>query len=636
MKKEIMLSAMTYIPLIGAVIIAVLPSRNPNAFRWIALLTTGINFALSLYTTLTFVRGQPGYQFEEKASWIDSIGAGYHMGVDGVSVLMVQLNGLLFLIAILVSWFPIQKRVREYYVTMLLLNIGLVGVFCALDFFLFYIFWELVLIPMAILIGVWGGANRIYAAYKFFIYTLVGSLLMLVAIIALYFQAQPMVGHFTLDIVEITNATANRPLDYTFQILAFLAFGSAFAIKVPIWPFHTWLPDAHTEAPTAGSVILAGTMLKMGCYGFIRFNLPLFPDASKDLAPLMIALAIISIIYGAMVALVQPDMKKLVAYSSVSHMGFVILGLFTFAYGLGGSSGRSTNPLLLHNTQAFEGAVFVMFAHGLLTGGLFLGVGVVYERLHTRDIKTIQNTTRVASRMPVYATVFMLFAMGSLGLPGIAGFVGEFLVMQGAFRVNGWLAFAASFVIIFAAIYLLWMYQRVFFGKIGDYDPALATSHGSTHGESHGTLAADNAATNQSGPTPGADNTFHGEHGQPMPDSEKFGSDAQADTRVVSDTNRVGTDTLPEKGSTHATPAKGHDTGHGHHPDPDILANGAKFPDLNLPEGLALIPLAILSIVIGVVPAMVLDFLTASGSQLTITMVEHSNTLATIARLVGK
>lgn len=626
---------MTYIPLIGAVIIAILPSRNPNAYRWIALLTTGINFALSLYTTLTFVRGQAGYQFEEKARWIDSIGAGYHMGVDGVSVLMVQLNGLLFLIAILVSWYPIQKRVREYYVAILLLNVGLVGVFCALDFFLFYIFWELVLIPMAILIGVWGGANRVYAAYKFFIYTLVGSLLMLVAIIALYFQAQPLVGRFTLDIVEITNATANRPLDYTFQILAFLAFGSAFAIKVPLWPFHTWLPDAHTEAPTAGSVILAGTMLKMGCYGFIRFNLPLFPDASKDLAPLMIGLAIIAIIYGAMVALVQPDMKKLVAYSSVSHMGFVILGLFTFAYGLGGQSGRTTDRLLLANTQAFEGAVFVMFAHGLLTGGLFLGVGVVYERLHTRDIKTIQNTTRVASRMPVYSTVFMIFAMGSLGLPGISGFVGEFLVMQGAFRVNGWLAFATSFVIIFAAIYLLWMYQRVFFGKVGDYDPAVALSHGAGHhDESHGTLAADNAATNQSGPAAGADNTFHGEHGKhPTPDSEKFGGGGAAGI----DTNRVGTDSLPEKGSTHAVPAKGHDTGHGkHHPDPDVLANGAKFPDLNLPEGLALIPLAILSILVGIFPAWVLDFLTTSGSQLTITMVEHSNTLAEIARTVGK
>jgi NADH-quinone oxidoreductase subunit M len=625
-----MLSVMTYIPLIGAVIIAVLPTKNPNAFRWIALLTTLVSFGLSLYTTLSFNRGQPGYQFEEKANWIGSIGAGYHMGVDGVSILMVQLNTLLFVTAVLASWFSIQKRVREYFVALLILNIGITGVFCALDFFLFYVFWELVLIPMAILIGVWGGANRIYAAYKFFIYTLVGSLLMLVAIIALYFQAQPLVGHFTLDIVEITNATVGHPLNYTFQILAFLAFGSAFAIKVPLWPFHTWLPDAHTEAPTAGSVILAGTMLKMGCYGFIRFNLPLFPDASKDLAPLMIALAIIAIIYGAMVALVQPDMKKLVAYSSVSHMGFVILGLFAFAYGLGGSSGTTTDAMLLHNSQAFEGAVFVMFAHGLLTGGLFLGVGVIYERTHTRDIKTIQNTTRVANRMPVYASIFLLYAMGSIGLPGIAGFVGEFLVMQGAFRVNGWLAFATSFVIIFAAIYLLWMYQRVFFGKVGDYDPAVALSHGAGHAEH----TPDTPATNQSGPAVGADNSAHGEHGLPMPASEKYGNGAGPDT------NRVGTDTLPEKGSGHTTPATGHDTGHntvhGHHPDPDTLANGAKFPDLNLPEGLALIPMGILAIVVGVVPALVLDFLTASGSNLAVTMVEHSDKFAAIVQLVGK
>ncbi len=620
-----MLSLMTYTPLIGALIIMVLPGRNNNAFRWIALLTTAINFGLSLYTTLSFVRNQAGYQFEEKADWIKSIGAGYHMGVDGVSVLMVQLDGLLFLIAVLASWGAIQNRVREYFVALLLLNVGLVGVFCALDFFLFYIFWELVLIPMAILIGVWGGANRIYAAYKFFIYTLVGSLLMLVAIIALYFQAQPMVGRFTLDIVEITNATAKSPLNYTFQILAFLAFGSAFAIKVPLWPFHTWLPDAHTEAPTAGSVILAGVMLKMGCYGFIRFNLPLFPDASKDLAPLMIVLALIAIIYGAMVALVQPDMKRLVAYSSVSHMGFVILGLFTFAYGLGGRSGLTTDQLLLRNTQAFEGAVFVMFAHGLLTGGLFLGVGVVYERLHTRDIKTIQNTTRVASRMPVYATVFLLFTMGSLGLPGIAGFVGEFLVMQGAFRVNGWIAFVASFVIIYAAIYLLWLFQRVFFGKVGDYDPAVAESHDEHgHGNAHG-VPADDAHSNQPGAAAG--------HGATSDPQESRNVAAIGGEHSGHDTNRVGTDSLPEAGSGDEVHS-GH--GHGHHADPDILANGAHFPDLNLAEGLALIPLAVLSIVVGVVPVIVLDFLTTSGSQLAIAMGEHSNKLAAIISLIGK
>ena len=615
-----MLSLMTFIPLIGAVLILILPTKNANAYRWVALITTGINFVLSVVTTLGFTQGQGGYQYEEKASWISSIGANYHMGVDGVSVLMVQLDGLLFLIAVLASWSPIQRRVREYFVAMLLLNVGLVGVFCALDFFLFYIFWELVLIPMAILIGIWGGSNRIYAAYKFFLYTLVGSLLMLVAIIALYFQAQPIIGHFTLDIVEITNATAKHPLNYTFQVLAFLAFGSAFAIKVPLWPFHTWLPDAHTEAPTAGSVILAGVMLKMGCYGFIRFNLPLFPDASKDLAPLMIALSIIAIIYGAMVALVQPDMKRLVAYSSVSHMGFVILGLFTFVLGQGGASGSPIDPLLLQNTQAFQGAVFVMFAHGLLTGGLFLGVGVVYERLHTRDIKTIQNTTRVASRMPIYATVFLLYTMGSLGLPGIAGFVGEFLVMQGAFRVNGWLAFAVSFVIILAALYLLWMYQRVFFGKVGDYDPAVADGHG----DAHGGHVADDPGTNQPGAAAG--------HGATFNRQEQTGGAAVGGANPGLDTNRVGTDSLPEAGSTDAV-----HSGHGHgHADPDVLANGAKFPDLSWAEGLALIPMALFAIAVGVVPGMILQFLTTSGSNLVISMAQHSDKIAAVANILIK
>lgn len=578
-----MLSAMTYIPLVGAALIALIPSNNPNLYRWLALLTTGINFILSLVVTIGFDRKATGYQYVENTNWFDAIGSRYHMGVDGTSVLMIQLDGLLFLIAVLASWTSIQRRVREYYATLLVLNIGLVGVFCALDFFLFYIFWELVLIPMAILIGVWGGANRVYAAYKFFIYTLVGSLLMLIAIIALYFQAQPIVGRFTLDIEEITKAVQVVPFASSFQTWAFLAFALAFAIKVPLFPLHTWLPDAHTEAPTAGSVILAGVMLKMGCYGFIRFNLPLFPDASKDFAPMMIVLSIIAIIYGALVALVQPDMKKLVAYSSVSHMGFVILGLFTFAYGLKGNSGLPTGAnatYLLTNSQAFHGAVFVMFAHGLLTGGLFLAVGVVYERLHTRDIKTIQNTTRVASRMPVYATIFMLYMMGSLGLPGIAGFVGEFLVMQGAFRVNGWLAFACSFVIIFAAIYLLWMYQRVVFGKSGDYDPAYVAAHSGDHGHGHDSHGA--TAEHEPGET---------EHGH----------------------------------------------GHDHHADKDLLANGAKFPDLSLPEGLALIPMGILAIVCGVFPGIVLEFLNTSGSQLTITMLENGEKFASaLLQLLSK
>jgi NADH-quinone oxidoreductase subunit M len=575
------LSVMTYLPLVGALILMVLP-RNDNLFRWFSLGLTFINFVLSLYTTIGFDRNAKGYQYEETISgWIPSIGSKYHMGVDGVSVLMVQLDGLLFFLAIIASWKPIQTRVREYYIAMLLLNVGLVGIFCALDFFLFYIFWELVLIPMAILIGIWGGPRKLYAAVKFFLYTLVGSLLMLVAIIAVYFQYSNRTGLApTLDIPTITNAVMSWPaqhggqpfFDTSFQFWAFLAFGLAFAIKVPLWPFHTWLPDAHTEAPTAGSVILAGVMLKMGCYGFIRFNLPLFPDASKTLAPVIIVMSLIAIIYGAWVAMVQPDMKRLVAYSSVSHMGFVMLGLFTFAYGLQGQK----DVLLGNNTQAFSGAVMQMFSHGLLTGGLFLGVGVIYDRLHTRDIQTIQNTLRVANRMPLYASIFMLYTMGSLGLPGISGFIGEFLVFQGAFRVTGAISAIASVVIILAAVYMLWVYQRVIFGKPGNYDPAVATAHDSGHG-GH----ADHAA---------ASNDTHAEEGH----------------------------------------------GHGHHPDPDILDNGAKFPDLNFGEWFTLYPMGILAILVGIFPSWVLDFFNQPAQNLTTALSSHGQPVVSLLDYLGQ
>jgi NADH-quinone oxidoreductase subunit M len=369
----------------------------------------------------------------------------------------------------------------------------------------------------------------------------------------MYFQFQALTGRFTLDIVEITEGLKNRPFDGTFQFWAFLAFALAFGIKVPMWPFHTWLPDAHTEAPTAGSVILAGVMLKLGCYGFIRFNLPMFPNASKDLALIMCILALIAIIYGAVCSIVQPDMKKLVAYSSVSHMGFVVLGLFSFAYGL--NLGPNGNVLLSENQQGFDGAVFTMFSHGLLTGGLFLCVGVIYERLHTRDIKTIQNSLRIATRMPSYATVFMIIMMGSLGLPMISGFVGEFLAMQGAFRVSGWLAFTASFVIILGAIYMLWVYQRTIFGKADDYDPVIAAKVG------------------------------HDEHGH----------DGHGDSHG-------------HEGDSH-----GHDHsdehGHAHgHADKDVLKNGGKLPDLDAAETLTLYPLAIASIVFGIFPGLLLTF----------------------------
>ena len=567
-----MLSVMTYLPLLGAVLIAIAP-RNDNLFRLIALLVTSVNLVLSIYTTISFDRGIAGYQFEEKADWIPSIGSTYHMGVDGVSILMILLDGLLFFISIIASWKPIQNRVREYYFSMLLLNVGLVGVFCALDFFLFYIFWELVLIPMAILIGVWGGSDRkIYASIKFFLYTLVGSLLMLVAIIALYFQYPGVTGKdATLDIPTITDELAKAAhlghgLSSDFQFWVFVAFALAFLIKVPLWPLHTWLPDAHTEAPTAGSVILAGLMLKMGAYGLIRFNLAMFPDASRDLAVPMIILSLIAIIYGAVVALVQPDLKRLVAYSSVSHMGFVTLGLFSFASGLGIAKDPHKVNTLLDNRQAFDGAIFTMFSHGLLTGGLFLCVGVIYDRLHTRDIKTIQNTTRIANRMPLYATIMMVYIMGSLGLPMISGFVGEFLVMQGAFRVNPWYAFTASFAIILAALYLLWLYQRVFFGKAQDYDPAFVEAH--YHEEGHAKEA-------------------HGEE--------------------------------------HANHG-----GHGHHADQSLLRNGAKLPDLNFKEWVALYPMAGLSIILGVFPVLITDFLGKPAEKLAEALSNGAQTAQTV------
>lgn len=615
------LSVMTYLPLAGALILMVLP-RNDNLFRWFTLGLTFINFVLSLITTIGFDRNASGYQYEEKISgWIPSIGSQYHMGVDGVSVLMVQLDGLLFFLAIIASWNPIRTRVREFYVAMLLLNVGCVGIFCALDFFLFYIFWELVLIPMAILIGIWGGPRKLYAAVKFFLYTLAGSLLMLVAIIAVYFQYSSKIGVSTLDIPTITSAAMNYPaqhngtpfFDTTFQFWAFLAFGIAFAIKVPLWPFHTWLPDAHTEAPTAGSVILAGVMLKMGCYGFIRFNLPLFPDASKTLAPLIIVLSLIAIIYGAWVAMVQPDMKRLVAYSSVSHMGFVMLGLFTFAYGLRGEK----DVLLGNNTQAFSGAVMQMFSHGLLTGGLFLGVGVIYDRLHTRDIQTIQDTLRISNRMPLYATIFMLYTMGSLGLPGISGFIGEFLVFQGAFRVTGAISAVASVVIILAAVYMLWMYQRVFFGRPADYDPAVAMVHAEGgHGEGHG---------EQSLPAPAA-----------MAATASPATDAGArmfGTRELSSTDQYSLD----KGGQNADEGHGHAATHGHgHPAPDILNNGAKFPDLTFGEWFTLYPMGVLSIIVGVFPALVLDFLNKPAQFLTTALVEHSQTALTIVEHLNR
>ena len=374
--------------------------------------------------------------------WLPTLGVSYHVGIDGISLLLVLLTTFLTPIALASAWYAIEDRTKEFVITMLLLETGMLGVFVSLDLFLFFVFWEAMLIPMYLVIGVWGGGNRIYAAVKFVLYTMVGSALMLVAILALYYQHGAATGVYTFDVPALARWVLPPG---TAQNLMFLAFALAFAIKVPLFPFHTWLPDAHVEAPTAGSIILAGVLLKMGTYGFLRFCLPLFPDATIAFAPLVFTLAVIGIVYGAWVSTVQPDLKKLVAYSSVSHLGFVMLGLFTL------------------NQQGLVGGVIQMINHGLSTGALFLMVGMIYERRHTRLISEFGGLWKV---VPAFSALFLVVVLSSLGLPGLNGFVGEFLVLVGAFQVSGWLAAAATSGIVFAAVYLLWMYQRVIFGEI--------------------------------------------------------------------------------------------------------------------------------------------------------------------------
>ncbi|HEV2006454.1 MAG TPA: NADH-quinone oxidoreductase subunit M [Candidatus Limnocylindrales bacterium] len=438
------LTVVTFVPLVGAIVLGLLPARYA---RPIALATALLAWAFSLLLAAGFVPGTAGFQFVEQVSWIPTFGIDYKLGVDGLSLALVVLTTTLTWISILASFNPIQTRIKEYMIAFLILEVGMTGVFLALDTFLFYIFWEVVLVPMYLIIGIWGGANRIYATIKFVLYTLVGSLLMLVAILATAFAFQDghggsWVGAFDYEALHSYAATTG--FADNLQLLAFAAFFLAFAIKVPMFPFHTWLPDAHVEAPTAGSVILAAVMLKLGAYGFIRFSLGLYPEASHTFAPLIIVLSLIAIIYGAVVALVQPDLKKLVAYSSVSHMGFVTLGIFVF------------------QQQAIQGAILQMINHGLITGALFLLVGVIYERTHDR---TIAKMGGLAALTPVWAAIFGFFVFASAGLPGLSGFVGEFLTLVGSFAVNPWFAVVATFVMILAAAYLLWMYQRVVTGE---------------------------------------------------------------------------------------------------------------------------------------------------------------------------
>lgn len=438
-----LVSILILIPLAGALVLLFVP-RSPagdRATRWIALITVLLNFVLSVALFLRFEIGKPDMQFVERLPWIPQLGISWLVGVDGLSLLLVMLTTFLMIIAIGGSWTAITDRVKEYNLLFLILEAGVIGVFVSLDLFLFYVFWEFTLIPMALLIGIWGHGRRVYAAVKFILFTMFGSTLMLVALLALVYINRAATGTLTFALPDILKT----PVPAAAQPLLFAAFALAFMIKVPMFPFHTWLPDAHVEAPTAGSVILAGVLLKMGTYGFIRFNLPLFPQASHEYAPVLIVLALIGIIYGAIVSAVQRDIKSLVAFSSVSHLGSVMLGLFAF------------------NAQGLSGGILQMINHGLSTGALFLLVGMLYERRHTRLIADFGGIARV---MPVYAAFFLIVMFSSVGLPGLNGFVGEFLILVGAFRANYWYAVFAATGVVLSAVYLLWMYQRAMNGPV--------------------------------------------------------------------------------------------------------------------------------------------------------------------------
>jgi NADH-quinone oxidoreductase subunit M len=428
------LSLVTFFPLVGALYIAALNKDAKRNARWVALYTTLFTFGASLYIWAHFDPADAGFQFVEEMDWLGG-SIRYKMGVDGISMLFVILTTFLMPLCILASWEAIEDRVKEYMIAFLVLETLMIGVFCALDLVLFYLFFEGGLIPMFLIIGVWGGKRRVYASFKFFLYTLLGSVLMLLALIAMYWHAG------TTDIPTLL--THKFPADMQWWL--WLAFFASFAVKMPMWPVHTWLPDAHVEAPTAGSVILAGILLKMGGYGFLRFSVPMFPLASQEFAPLVFALSIVAIIYTSLVALAQEDVKKLIAYSSVAHMGFVTMGIFTFT------------------VQGVDGAIFQMLSHGIVSAALFLCVGVVYDRMHTREIAAYGG---LVNRMPLYAVCFMVFTMANVGLPGTSGFIGEFLTLLGAFRANTWVAFFATFGVILSAAYALWLYRRVIFGPL--------------------------------------------------------------------------------------------------------------------------------------------------------------------------
>jgi NADH-quinone oxidoreductase subunit M len=433
------LSTIIFLPALGAILAFLIASED--LVKRVALITSALTFLISLIPFFWFDSSTAAMQFFERYDWIPALGISYEVGVDGISLLLIILTTFLTPLTLLASWDSIHSRTREFMIAMLFLESGMVGVFAAIDLFLFYVFWEATLIPMYFLIGVWGGPRRIYAAVKFILYTMSGSLLMLVAILALYFLHRQATGDATFNLFQLLQLE----LPLSTQRWLFLAFFLAFAIKVPLFPFHTWLPDAHVEAPTAGSVILAGVLLKMGTYGFVRFCLPLFPETSLDAAPIIALLAVVGIIYGALMALVQTDIKKLVAYSSVSHLGFVMLGIFAF------------------NSQGLDGAVLQMVNHGLSTGALFLLVGMLYDRRHTRLITDFGGVAKV---MPLFAAFLLVVSLSSIGLPGLNGFVGEFLVLLGAFQTLPTFAIIGALGVILAAVYMLWMYQRVIFGEL--------------------------------------------------------------------------------------------------------------------------------------------------------------------------
>jgi NADH-quinone oxidoreductase subunit M len=430
------LSTVIFLPVFGAFLLLFVRRSWELLTKWIALTISVATFLLSLPLFTNFDKSTHMMQFVERHSWIPDWNINYYLGVDGISILFVLLSTLTAILCVLVSWNSIKTKVKEFYIAILLTTAFMIGVFCSLDFFLFYLFWEAMLIPMFLIIGVWGGPNRVYAAIKFFLYTLVGSVLMLVGIIVIYLYAGK-----SFDILYLTTKT----FPYKMQFWLFWAFFAAFAVKVPMFPVHTWLPDAHTEAPTAGSVILAAILIKMGAYGFLRFSIPLFPEAAKVMTPAMLTLSVIAIIYGAVICLGQTDLKRLIAYSSVSHMGFVTLGIFAL------------------NSQGLEGGLLQMINHGVVTGALFLSVGIVYDRTHTRMIADYGG---LATTMPVYASFFMVFTLASIGLPATNGFIGEFLIILGGFTANRLAGILAATGIIIGAGYMLWLYQRVFFMRM--------------------------------------------------------------------------------------------------------------------------------------------------------------------------